>query len=300
MKWNKAIFSMLGVALLLGANALRSPAQEPAAVPPAGPDAVGPGGGPMGRRMEMLGFGEMHPGPVVTGAPYTAVAVSESTQTLPDGNTINRRAQTNVARDSQGRTRNEVVFPAVGPLASSGQPKSFVTIHDPVAGAAFALHADTKIAEKLPTPPANRNNGANFQARFEARMQQEIANGTLKKEDLGTQTIAGVSAQGTRYTHTIPAGQMGNEKPIVVTSERWYSPELQIVVKTVHNDPRFGQTSYVVSSLQRQEPAASLFTVPADYTVQTGKTHARGMGRRGPGGPPPANDDAVAPPPPGE
>lgn len=301
MNWNKTIFAVLGTAVLFGAGALQTRAQETPAGPPPGPgpDAMMPGG-PMGGRMEILGFGEMHPGAVVAGAPYTAVAVVESKQTLPDGNTINRRAQTNVSRDSQGRTRRETVLPAVGPLAASGQPKSFIMIFDPVASSSYVLHPDTKIAEKLPSHAGAKKGGADFQAKFEARMQKEIANGTMKKEDLGMQTIAGVSAQGTRYTHTIPAGQMGNEKTIVITSERWYSPDLQITVKTSRNNPLSGETSYVVSSIQRQEPAASLFAVPADYTVQAGKPRGHGKGPHGHGGPPPASDGASVPPPPGE
>ncbi len=288
MKLNRYIFSALGVALLFSAGAIRS--QEPGGPPP-GPDAMH--GGPMGGRMEILGFGEMHPGQVVTGAPFTAVASDSSTQTLSDGNSINRTTQINITRDSQGRTRREMVLPGVGPLAATGQSKTVIMIFDPVAGTAYALHPDTKIAEKLPLPAGGRKNQGqgDMQAKFEARMQEEIANGTLKKDDLGTQTIAGISAQGTRYTRTIPAGQMGNAKAIVVTNERWYSADLQIVVKTTRNDPRFGVTSYVVSSLQRQEPSATLFAVPADYTVQAGKPHIHG---KGPGGSPPP------PPPPAE
>lgn len=288
MKLNRYIFSALGVALLFSPGAIRS--QEPGGPPP-GPDAMH--GGPMGGRMEILGFGEMHPGQVVTGAPFTAVASDSSTQTLSDGNTINRTTQINITRDSQGRTRREMVLPGVGPLAATGQSKTVIMIFDPVAGTAYALHPDTKIAEKLPLPAGGRKNQGqgDMQAKFEARMQEEIANGTLKKDDLGTQTIAGISAQGTRYTRTIPAGQMGNAKAIVVTNERWYSADLQIVVKTTRNDPRFGVTSYVVSSLQRQEPSATLFAVPADYTVQAGKPHTHG---KGPGGAPPP------PPPPAE
>jgi hypothetical protein len=246
--------------------------------------------------MEILGFGEMHPSAAVTGVPYSAVALVESKQTLADGNTIDRRAQTNVFRDSQGRTRRETTLPAVGPLAASGQPKTFIMIFDPVASTSLVLHPDTKIAEQRPARAGTKKNPGDFQAKFEARMQQEIANGTLKKEDLGTQTINGISAQGTRYTHTIPAGQMGNEKAIVVVSERWYSPDLQIVVKTTRSDPRFGETSYVVTSIQRQEPAASMFVVPAGYTIQVGKPHMHGKRSNGPGGPPPAGDEAPAPP----
>ena len=42
---------------------------------------------------------------------------------------------------------------------------------------------------------------------------------------LGEQTIDGINATGTRITTSIRAGQMGNEQPIQVTSERWYSPD---------------------------------------------------------------------------
>src|SRR5260370_5882889 len=105
-------------------------AQETAPPPP--PEAVvitggTPGGdamfGPFGGGIELLGFEGMHGGKVVTGAPFSAVAVSESTQTLADGNHIPRKTESKVFRDSQGRFRKEVTLPAIGPLARSGQPK---------------------------------------------------------------------------------------------------------------------------------------------------------------------------------
>jgi hypothetical protein len=288
MKKRQWIYSLVGSMLLLSAGALR--AQEP----PPGPDMLGPGG-PVGGRMEILGFGEMHPGKVVAGAPYSAVAVIESNQTLGDGNAINRKVLTNVFRDSQGRTRRETTLPAVGPLAASGQPKTFIMIFDPVASTGYALHPDSKIAEKLPAPPGGGTNSSQMQAKFESRMQQEIANGTLKKEDLGVQVINGLSAQGTRYTRTIAPGQIGNDKAIVIVSERWYSPDLQIVVKSTRTDPRFGQTTYTLTNLQRTEPAATLFAVPGGYTVQAAKPRMHGA-RRGPGGAPPAAAPPDAPP----
>src|SRR5271157_5201820 len=228
MKKSQWIYSLVGSLLLLSAGTLC--AQEP--LP--GPDMMGPGG-PVGGRMEILGFGEMHPGKVITGAPYSAVVVIESSQTLGDGNTINRKVQTNVFRDGQGRTRRETTLPAVGPLAASGQPKTFIMIFDPVASTGYALHPDSKVAAKLPAPPGGRTTSSQVQANFEARMQQEIANGMLKKDDLGVQTINGLNAQGTRYTRTIAAGQIGNDKAIVIVSERWYSPDLQIVVKSTRS-----------------------------------------------------------------
>src|SRR5580692_4644164 len=116
---------------------------------------------------------------------------------------------------------------------------------------------------------------------MEGHLQKEEAAGLLKNESLGTQTINVLVAEGTRTTHTIPAGQIGNEKALQVVSERWYSADLQIVLKSTRTDPRFGTTTYTVTNIQRTEPAASLFTVPANFTVQAG---GRGFG--GPGGHP--------------
>jgi hypothetical protein len=89
----------------------------------------------------------------------------------------------------------------------------------------------------------------------------------VNKEDLGTQTIEGVPASGTRITITIPAGQIGNEAPIAIVDERWFSKDLQAFVMTRHNDPRSGETVYRLTNINRSEPNHSLFVVPADYEV---------------------------------
>lgn len=90
------------------------------------------------------------------------------------------------------------------------------------------------------------------------------------KENLGKQMIEGVEAEGTRTTITIAAGEIGNERPIEIVSERWYSPEMQLVVMTRHSDPRSGETTYKLTNINRTEPAKSLFEVPSDYTVKEG------------------------------
>ena len=96
-------------------------------------------------------------------------------------------------------------------------------------------------------------------------------NANEKKEDLGKQTVEGVEAEGTRTTVTIPAGEIGNERAIEIVSERWYSPELQLVVMTRHSDPRSGETTYKLTNINRTEPAKSLFEVPSDYTIKEGQ-----------------------------
>jgi hypothetical protein len=264
--------------------------------------------GALGERIELLGFAGMHGGKVVKGVPFTATATSESTQILSDGNRIVRNTQTQLFRDSQGRFRKEVSLPA---LAASGQPHSFIVISDPVAGAGYLLQPDEKIARKMPGPPGKllRGHGAggeagsaesvdgngNFLYREWKGAKKSGAAGKpeVQTDSLGTQMIAGVNAEGTRYTRTIAAGEIGNDQPIVIVSERWYSPDLQLVVMSKRSDPRFGNSTYTLSNIQRQEPAASLFTVPSDYTVKEGGPGWRARQFRG--GPPPA--DAPAPPP---
>jgi hypothetical protein len=277
--------------------------QEPRPPRPPAPDAIpgGPGGEfappPFGERMELLGFGGMHTGKVVAGAPFSAVAVSETTQTLADGNRISRKTQTNLFRDSQGRFRKEGTLPAIGPLATAGQPKSFVFVMDPVSGSNFMLHPESKTAERV-GKPFGRMKGAVKEAmknkaegKFAARQQEAIASGNLKKEDLGTQTINGVAAQGTRVTRTIPAGQIGNEKPITIVHERWYSNDLQLVVMSKRSDPWSGETTYSLTNIQRAEPNASLFAVPSDYAVTQGRQGRGKMMRRNQAPPPPPSDN---------
>jgi len=243
-----------------------------------GADAIG---GFVTQHVEVLGFEGMHGGKVVSGAPFSAIAVSETTQTLADGNRIDRKTQSSLFRDSQGRVRREVTLSGVGPLAASGRSKSFVVINDPVAGTHYVLHPETKTAEQLPSPESG----------IGVAIKGRMAEGTLTKEDLGARSMEGVSAQGTRFTHVIPAGEIGNEKPITVVREVWYSNDLQMVVTSKRSDPRFGETTYTLTNLQRGEPDASLFKVPADYTVTQGPGPGKVLMHEFREGPPPPPEE---------
>jgi hypothetical protein len=114
-----------------------------------------------------------------------------------------------------------------------------------------------------------------------------------KTETLEARSFDGVSAEGSRTTTTIPAGEIGNEQPIQIVDERWYSPELQAVVMTRHSDPRYGETTYRLTNISRAEPAAALFQVPSDYTVREVSGPAPGVRRtfRRAAPPPPAQEN---------
>jgi len=228
-----------------------------------------PGGG-FGRA-RFAGSMPFSGGKVVTGAPYSAQAVTEHTQTLPDGNTIHTTSTANLYRDSQGRTRREEEIGGIGPWAAQGTPRKVIFISDPVAGFIHTLNPDTQVAREMPFRGHRAWRGAGT-AHETARQKPE--NPDVKTESLGVQVIGGVTAQGTRITRTIPAGQIGNEAPIVVTIERWYSPELQTDVMRKEINPQFGETTFQLTNIVRAEPAAALFQVPSNYTIKSARPPA--------------------------
>ena len=285
-----AVTAMLAVA----AHGQEAPLPPPEMMAQEGPHGPGPGpGGPFPGHMELLGFGGFHEGKVVAGAPFSAVAISESSHALADGNKITRKTQATLYRDGQGRIRREVTMPPLGDAAQT-QPHSLILIHDPVAGKGFILNPDKKIAHQMPDHRGHKGKGP--EDVLESRPAHENEDANVTKDLLSTQSINGVSAQGTRYTRTIPAGQIGNDKPITITREEWYSPDLQMVVQSKHSDPRFGDTTYTLTNIQRTEPAANLFAVPADYTVKQGNPH-RGMRHFKQGEMPPPPPDGAPPAP---
>ena len=87
--------------------------------------------------------------------------------------------------------------------------------------------------------------------------------------------MEGVAVEGTRTTLTIPAGQIGNEQPINIVSERWFSPDLKVLVMSRQSDPRFGETTYRLTNLTRAEPSPQLFEIPADFTDRRSRREPR-------------------------
>ena len=274
MKLRTAVPTSLALVLVLLVGAMEAAAQMPGPPPPPGP----------GQNMFYMRTFRLQDRKVVTGQPYSAQATTETTQVLSDGNRIDRKETAQVYRDNMGRVRRDLAVNAIGPWSSTGGPQQMVSIFDPVAGVDYMLNLQEKKAYKMvppPKPPAGP--AAEMGARVfvagggmpgpgptVAFMEKGAGAGNRTETSLGTQEIAGVQAQGTRTTETIPAGKIGNEKPIVITDERWYSPDLQVDVMVKHSDPRMGDVVYQLTNINREEPDASLFQVPADYTVVNG------------------------------
>ena len=249
-------------------------------------------------------------GAVVNGAPYSADSITETTQVLADGNRIVRRNKSSFARDGQGRTRHENQLQSLGPLGQTSEPLVSVLIADPVAKVQYQLDASTKSVSKSPMLGASSPGGAPMAhmvgPQFNIRIAEPIGGagpgpasfGTthietheirretrtvpdtaaarnVKTEELGEKSFEGISARGQRTTLVIPAGEAGNEKPLEVVTEHWFSDVLKAPVYLRHADPRFGETVTRLANVQLGEPAPQLFEVPADYQ-ESSRTNSPG------------------------
>jgi hypothetical protein len=96
-------------------------------------------------------------GKVVKGAPYSAIAITETTQTLSDGNQIIRKNQSKQYRDSEGRTRIEQTLETIGKWTADGEAQQLVTINDPVASFSYRLDPRNRTAFKSGTSTMAEN-----------------------------------------------------------------------------------------------------------------------------------------------
>ena len=297
-------------------------------------------------------LGEIVSNKGIKNAPFSADAVSESVQVLPDGNRIVRSSTSKMYRNSEGRFRQEIAGGTGGMFGSFYSFGDGISVINPMGGS-FSLDVGSKIARvfdgfggqaislgataplaalkaidgvklspaalaeiealkgqrnidaKSLSPEARaeiealKANADKFRVDAEKfkvdaekfkvaaeELKGELATTVIagsplfaqgarskyetRTEELGEQNYEGVSARGTRTITTIPAGAIGNERPIETVYEKWFSPELQVIVFSKHSDPRFGEQTYKLTNINRSEPDSTLFQVPSGYKVVSG------------------------------
>ncbi len=195
---------------------------------------------------------------LVKGAPFSAEIVIENTRRLYDGSTITKQNKGAIYRDQEGRTRREQPLEAIGGfnvVGDNGSPQTLVFINDFVGKTHYFLDLNRKVARKDQLPE-NRP------------MMPDTEPKDGKTESLGTKMLEGVSVEGSRTTFEIPAGQIGNDKPIQVVTEKWFSPDLQVVVMSRHIDPLSGEHIFRLVNIKKGAPSADLFTVPGDFKIE--------------------------------
>ncbi len=203
----------------------------------------------------------------VKGVPFSADVIEESDQALVDGNHIRREMHGRIFRDSEGRSRQETEFPT---LMAGGEKRMRVMIMDPVQQLAITLDPQNKIAtirhlgqHRLPvTVEANKRAAVPSPQTYVRKASH------MKQEDLGTMEIEGFVAAGKRFTHTIEAGSIGNDKPLISVNETWFSDDLKTLLLTKSEKPEFGQHIRKLVNIHTGNPDPLLFQPPPDYTVK--------------------------------
>jgi hypothetical protein len=244
-------------------------AHTAAAQPPPPPPA------PPNWKIDFIGP-EIPLGPMVRNAPYSADAITTVSQTLGNGTQISRTVTAKLFRDSEGRVRREQTILGLGVLDPGAESQTIVTIVDPVAHVTYVLDPRTRQARRLPVakaqaiersavPPPPPPPPPPPSGELQARPWRETRPNW--PQELGQKQIEGVDVVGVRRVETIPAGRIGNDRPIEIVDERWESPVLKMLVQSQHRDPRTGDVEYKLTNITRAEPPRELFTVPADYTV---------------------------------
>jgi hypothetical protein len=245
-------------------------------------------------------------GKVVKGMPYSAEVENESVQTLSDGNKIVRKTTGRIYRDVEGRTRKEDDRPGYPSAVTISDPLAKLS-WTLIPGTKTARETPTALpgtysirqADGTETRAAGVggtraiaggggggtggaiSGGGAGGTRMVAPtpMPAQAGGGTMTRrssntveENLPNKSIENLLCTGIRRTTTIPAGQIGNEQAIKIVSEEWTSIDLQVLVLTDLTDPRTGRSTYKLLNVRRTEPDATLFKVPADYTITRGVT----------------------------
>lgn len=256
-----------GVALIVGAQG-----------PPGG--FAGPGTGMFEFGGLMGGFG----GKTVKGKPFQASFTITTVQTLP-GNSITNTKSGTVARDTDGSTYRDVTFSAIGPWAS-GKTHEVSYIRNLSTSMEYIIDVMKGTYEAFPLRERPPKGGKNGPADSASSNETVTENPNATYADTATNTQYRVDDR--LVTRTIPAGQIGNLAPMVITTERWYSSDLDVLVKETRSDPRFGTTTYQLTNIG-QPQSSSLFLPNPSFTQVQG----RGFGPHGDKGP-----GQLAPPPP--
>ena len=201
--------------------------------------------------------------PLITGHPFHAKIAVQIDRQLPDGTTVAQKYYTLVARDSDGREYREARQPV--PSDSDLEPALVSTrVYDPKTSLIVTCTPDQRICRQMTFDPTQH-------PVEEPAGPSPDGKSTLARESLGTKTMDGLQAVGTRETRTFSPGAFGNDKPVVVTKEIWYSPQLQFNLSVIRNDPRNGTQKLEVTDLKLGDPGKDWFVLPDGYRIVTGR-----------------------------
>jgi hypothetical protein len=218
--------------------------------------------------------------------PYYAEFKTTHVQTLGNGAIITTESTRIQAMDSQ----NHVLF-------SNSQTQNYgdhsvqtwANVTDRAAGTQTTWNSQSKKATVIKEPPVEQRHGCwqtvdghqtrNYpdpQARGAATQSgvvvkpstvpaPQFPHRAMVSEDLGTMTIQGLEARGQRHTTTTPAGEIGNDQPLVSIQEDWFATGYGFSVRSIRDDPQQGKETTELVKMEQGEPDPAIFLPPEGY-----------------------------------
>ena len=210
----------------------------------------------------VMNCGSMAAGPV-TGMPFSATEITERRLIMPNGSILTQIVQALIARDAEGRSWRQMLTAAV-----PGQPPvpGLAMISDPISGYRYLLNAElTAIRSRLP-------GGGQMPAQPSLSALTSKAPGVSipspgSPQELGERMIEGFLAKGSRYTTMVPPGITGATQAVQMVAESWCAKALGTVVQNSYSDPRVGEITTRLTSIQQAHPPSNLFQVPSNYRI---------------------------------
>lgn len=221
---------------------------------------------------------------------YYVELKTTTVQTLANGATITTERSETEARDSQGRSMSAHAF--ITYLSETTHTEMMFHVTDPVENTETNWSTQRKEATVLKLPPKEEQHGCWATESGSMRMNygpivpaarpnvaaavrplQQAPMERPKFEDLGTSMIEGLEVHGHRTTTVTPAGKIGNDQPLVRTTEVWFSPLVPRALREVTDDPRMGRSTTEVVKLDLSDPPLDTFQPPEGYTIKVEELH---------------------------
>jgi hypothetical protein len=208
--------------------------------------------------------------PVFAGAPFSGVQEAERHRVLMDGTHIDQVAHPmKFWRNSAGDTRVEVPMFSYETPGMRGFPE-LIAIFSVADSCEYILDPDKRVAHRFPVKeivmPKSAPTSVNEANRVNV-MRLENVHRTVKTEELGTDVVEGLIAQGRRTTISIDAGVDRNDQPTEIVVDVWTSADLQVEVLYKTDDVHSTDNMRKLTHVNRAEPDAALFHVPSGYTI---------------------------------
>jgi len=241
------------LALILPAFALIAQEAPPPTVTFSDGGASPRGGGPM----ESIFI------PPMKEAPFSLVLATEWSRPMGNGGTFTLANQRRIVRDSRGRIYQErwILVPKGGDIKST---MNVFQITDPVEHTWLNCSTRSHICELLPYRLTLQTS---YRPSVGVSRPLPDRRGYMQVDDLGLETIQGTGTHGYRTTITYNPGTMGNDAPMVITREFWFSLDLGIDLSSMVDNPQSGKQLFTVKELSTSEPDPALFKVPEGYRI---------------------------------